>query len=83
MKIRYVIEIDVDPPALPIREMLLNQSLGWLNDPNVCSVCGSKTIPGIVHFYLGSEYGYQVMTACERCQPAVDAEMKTIRQGRL
>lgn len=85
MKIRYTIqiEIEVEPPPLPIREMLLNQSLGWLADPAVCSVCGSTKRTQLVQFHLGSDYGYQQMTSCQRCRPAVDAECKTIKEGRL
>ena len=89
MKIRYIIqiEIDVEPPAgCPsgaIREMLLNQSLGWLADPAVCSVCGSTKNTQLVHFHLGSDYGYQQMTSCQRCRPAVDAEAKIIKTQRL
>ncbi len=85
MKIRYTvqIEIDVEPPTLPIREMLLNNKINWQPDPNVCSVCGSTQRTQLVNFHLGNDYGYQQMTSCRQCRPAVDAEAKTIKQGRL
>lgn len=85
MKIRYTIqiEIDVEPPPLQIREMLLNNKINWQNDVAVCSVCGSTQRTQVVHFHLGDDYGYQIMTSCQRCRPAVDAEAKIIKQGRL
>ena len=83
MKLRYVIEIDVEPPPLAIREMLLNNKINWQPDPAVCSVCGSRERTQLLHFHLGNEYGYQQMTSCKKCRPAVDAEQKTIKTGRL
>ena len=85
MKIRYTIqiEIEVEPPALPIREMLLNNRINWQPDPAVCSVCSSTKRTQLVHFHLGNEYGYQRMTSCQRCRPAVDAEAKIIKTQRL
>jgi len=93
MKIRYTIQIEiedfgelsraVEPPPLPIREMLLNNKINWQNDPVVCSVCGSTNRTQILSFHLGKDYGNQRMTSCQRCRPAVDAEQKTIKTQRL
>jgi len=79
MKIRYTIEIEVEPPPFPIREMLLNQSLGWEPDSDQCSVCGSTNRVMYLSFYLGSEYGSQRMSACRFCESKVKAEMGGIR----